>query len=242
MRGLVALGDSFSCGEGVGVRTRPDRTWSARLATAIGADYHALAVAGARVRDVRARQLPVAIASGAGYASLLVGLNDVIRADFRPAQVDEDVRFVVRTLSQSGIVVLLCRLHDPLTQLRGQRALAAVREPLGRRLRVVNDAVDQAASENSGVLVLDLAGVAPLRERECWAVDRLHPADRGHEALAAAGLRALGRGHEAPVCEAGTTVGALTELRWLVQHALPWTATHVGRVVLPAARMMFAGG
>ena len=39
MRGVtvvVALGDSFTCGEGVGVRVDPDATWVALLARAPG--------------------------------------------------------------------------------------------------------------------------------------------------------------------------------------------------------------
>ncbi|MDX6217238.1 MAG: hypothetical protein QOG99_2822, partial [Frankiales bacterium] len=36
MSGLLALGDSFTCGEGVGVRVPLASTWAGVLATALG--------------------------------------------------------------------------------------------------------------------------------------------------------------------------------------------------------------
>jgi lysophospholipase L1-like esterase len=49
-----AFGDSFTCGEGVGLTISPDSTWAAVLARAFpGGALRSYAVAGARVADVR---------------------------------------------------------------------------------------------------------------------------------------------------------------------------------------------
>lgn len=56
------LGDSFSCGEGVGLDIRPVQTWTALLCQALpGSRLANLSTAGARVRDVRRIQLPEAV-------------------------------------------------------------------------------------------------------------------------------------------------------------------------------------
>ena len=67
---VVALGDSLTCGEGVGVRVRPEDTWVALLARALPAGRLVrLAVPGARVADVRCGQLPL-VPGGVDVATL----------------------------------------------------------------------------------------------------------------------------------------------------------------------------
>ena len=243
---VVSLGDSTSCGEGVGLSVEPALTWPARLAAALpGGELLPLATAGARVRDVRARQLGLAVEARPHLATLLIGLNDVSRGGFCDDDVRADLLGVVRTLRLSGATVLLGRLHDPCRHLPLPAALcAAVR----RRVDVVNAAVDEAtaaaARDGAGgdVHVLDLARLPALRLRRAWAVDRVHPHGEAHGLIAAEAARVL--------VHAGLPVDRVQvaglpsrapshahEAWWTARHGLPWLASHARDVVLPAVRL-----
>lgn len=237
---VVSLGDSFSCGEGVGVRVPLSQTWVAVLADGlVGGRLCPLAAPGSVVADVRARQLPVVLAAAPEVATVLVGLNDVIRAGFNAARVQADLCTVVAQLRARGTVVLVARLHDPTALLSVPGSL---RRAVGERTAVINAAVDEAARDDPGVQVLDLRGVAALRCRTTWAVDRLHPSLLGHRAMATAALELLARaGFAVAPSLAGApkarSVRARDELRWVVRHGLPWLAAHGRQVALPAAGM-----
>ena len=243
---VVSLGDSTSCGEGVGLSVDPALTWPARLAAALpGGELMPLATAGARVRDVRARQLAVAVDAQPHLATLLIGLNDVSRGGFDDVSVRTDLLAVVHALRLSGATVLLGRLHDPCRHLPLPAALSAAAR---RRVAVVNAAVDEAADGSAqdgaggDVHVLDLAAMPALRLRRAWAVDRVHPHGEAHgliavqaaQVLAAAGLpvdrvHAAGLPRHAP--------GLAQELWWTARHGLPWLTAHARDVALPAVRL-----
>lgn len=140
---VVALGDSFSCGEGVGLDIRAEQTWTALLCSALpGARLVNLSTAGARVRDVRRHQLPAALAAKPQLATIMVGLNDVIRSGLTPEQVGDDIQVLVRQLYDDGATVLIARWHDPGVVLGVPPGL---RRALALRLAWVNEAVDAAA-------------------------------------------------------------------------------------------------
>jgi lysophospholipase L1-like esterase len=160
-RQLLALGDSFSCGEGVGIFLRREQTWVAQLAEMLQRDPVLLARPGARVADVRAVQLPAARRCPPAVASLLIGLNDVLRSGFDARAIREDMCEIVEQLGRDGHVVLLVRLHDPTALLPLPRTL---KWRLASRVAAVNLAVD--AAHGSGVHVLDLSRVDALRHRE----------------------------------------------------------------------------
>lgn len=112
---VVALGDSTSCGEGVGLAVDPALTWPARLTRALpGAGLLALAAPGARVGDVRERQLGPAPAARPHLATLLIGLNDVGRGSFCAARVRADLLELVRAVRH---------VHDVVGPGCGQRGL-----------------------------------------------------------------------------------------------------------------------
>lgn len=234
---LVALGDSLSCGEGVGLRVPLADTWPARLAACVdGAALLPLAAPGARVRDVLAGQADAAAAADPDVVTLLIGLNDLTRAGFAAPSFAADLRAVLDRLAPSGAHVLLGRLHD-----------AAALVPLPARLRRVvqdrtervNEAVDaEVAAAPGRVHALDLATIAGLRHRRSWDVDRLHPNPAGH-ALIAASAAALLASLGFPVRRASSPVlpaapGPVSEVWWLLRSGLPWLAGHVPQVVLPA--------
>jgi len=76
--------------------------------------------------------------------------------------------------------VLTMRLPDPGRMLGLPGALA---RPLARRAHAVNSVMDAVAVQ-FGTLHFDAAGAAETYEKRMWAVDRLHPSERGHRHIA----------------------------------------------------------
>lgn len=255
---VVALGDSFSCGEGVGLAIRPEQTWTAMLCDALpGSRLVNLSTAGARVRDVRRHQLPAALATHPQVATIMVGLNDVIRSGLTAEHLAADLQVLVRRLSDGGATVLIARWHDPGVVLRLPSGLRAA---LALRLAWVNQAVDAAVDaaaanttpsrtrEGRGrpyVLTLDLARIPELTDPGAWAVDGIHPSPAGHRAIALSASRIL-----ADSGLPGLRIRAVTDLLpmppgpssarragWLLSHGLPWLLQHSTRVV-PAVLSM----
>jgi lysophospholipase L1-like esterase len=237
--GIVSLGDSLSCGEGVGVRVPLHRTWVHLVADAMGLPASVLASPGARTRDVRYRQLPLMPQQRALLVTLLVGYNDVAGPGFEPATLADDLVHVVREARSGGDLLVLWRLADPTDRLPvPRRAADAVRH----RVRLVNDAIDGCADDGATVL-LDLADVAGLARRDAWAVDRLHPSAFGHylmaghavEMLRAIGIPIAGSIPD-PTPEPVPT--RADEWYWLARHGTPWAACNVGRIGRPALAML----
>jgi lysophospholipase L1-like esterase len=227
---VAALGDSFTCGEGVGVRVHSSATWVALLSRALpGGRLLRLAVPGARVADVRTGQLPL-LPDRVDVATLLVGLNDIGRSGFDPVTVRTGLLEVVAELRGRADEVLLGRLHDaaallPLPSWAGR----VTRE----RIALVNAAVDEAAGW-PGVRVLDLGRVPALAQPGGWSVDRIHPGPAGHRGMAAAAAEVLGA--------AGLPVTPFDEVavprapsrrargRWAIWHGLPYAAGHLREI------------
>lgn len=227
MTAVVALGDSFTCGEGVGVRVDPDATWTALLAAALpDGRLLRLAEPGAGVADVRLRQLP-GLPERADVATLLVGLNDVARAGFDPATVARSLLDLVAELRTRADEVLVGRLHDAVALLPLPARVAGT---CRARIEAVNAAVDRAG-EWPRVRVLDLARVPALAEPGAWAVDRIHPSAAGHRAMAVAAVRVLAGpgGSAGPVEDVVVPRGPSRRQRagWAVRHGLPYAAGHL---------------
>jgi len=228
---VAALGDSFTCGEGVGVRVDPAATWVALLAGALPEGrLLRLAVPGARVADVRTRQLPL-LPDRVDVATLLVGLNDVARSGFAPATVRADLLAVVAVLASRADAVLVGRLHDAAGLLPLPRP---VDRAARQRIALVNAAVDEAAGR-PGVRVLDLGRVPVLASPGGWSVDRIHPGPAGHRGMAAAAaeaLRAAGRQHVGAVGEEAVPRGPSCGARgwWALRHGLPYAAGHLREI------------
>jgi lysophospholipase L1-like esterase len=233
---VAALGDSLSCGEGVGLSVPAAATWPARVTACVpGGRLLPLAAPGARVRDVLATQVQRAVTAEPHVVTLLVGLNDVSRAGWSPRTFAVELRAVLGLLAPTGAAVLLGRLHDPS---RLVPLPAPLRRVVRGRVAAVNEAIDAAAAAHPRVRLLDLATVDGLLDRRAWDVDRLHPNAAGHASIAAAAVRAL-EGLGMPVVPAGGSVlpaapGPVAEAQWLLRSGLPWLAGHVPSVVLPA--------
>lgn len=222
---LQSLGDSFSCGEGVGVRVPLERTWAGLLAGAEGLEHRSLAAPGARVRDVLATQLPAA--RPAALSTLLVGLNDVARTGFDAGAVASGLQRVVHGLVACSDRVVVGRLQDPSRVLWMPPLLA---DRARRRVSVVNAAVDEVAVLPR-VQVLDLGSLPGLRRSGAWAVDRVHPSPAGHAVIAAGAAGLLGRAPTVVPVPRGP--GLLARAHWSARHGGPYLLGQLVGAVLP---------
>ncbi|GAA4678182.1 SGNH/GDSL hydrolase family protein [Nocardioides nanhaiensis] len=223
---VAALGDSATVGVGDPV---PGgwRGWARLLAEALAATHDlsfcSTARVGATAHEVRADQLEQAVAHRPQLASLVVGVNDTMRSSWDPARLREDLTTCAAALTAVGATLLTVRYHD-------HAALLGLPGPLARamaaRLAVVNGVYDHLHARHGGVRV-DLAAMPGHDRRELWSVDRLHPSERGHRALAAAFAdRLRDAGH--PVAPVGLEpAGGLPpswrrDLGWVVAEGGPW--------------------
>jgi len=232
MTTFVALGDSFTLGIGDPVRTQGERGdqgwawrgWAALLAEGLREPrLHNLASSGAQTTDVERDQLPAALQLRPDIASVIVGLNDTLRAGFDPARVSAAAAHTVGALRAAGAEVLTMRLPDPGRMLGLPGALA---RPLARRAHEVNAIMDAVAAR-FGTLHYDAAGDPATDDPAMWAVDRLHPSERGHRLIAcrfydqliAAGLPTARRPDPEPSSPPPTR---LAEFGWLATKGTAW--------------------
>ena len=125
----------------------------------------------------------VALAHRPDLASLIVGVNDTMRSTWDPVRLRADLLDCADALHGQGALLLTARFHDhgAVFGLPG-----VLRRPLFARIEDVNRVYDEIH--------------APLRRppggprgsgprsasRDFWSVDRLHPSELGHRALARA--------------------------------------------------------
>lgn len=228
---LVTLGDSTPVGLGDPLPGGGWRGFPALLGVALGAPVLVNpSRTGARMACVRREQLPVALTAvstgGPAVVVLFVGMNDTLRSDFEPAVLHVECVATVEALRAAGAHVLMVRFHD---HTRVFRLPGPLRRALARRIVALNAVIDAvAATDPTGVGMLDLHTLPGGYDRDAWAVDRLHPSERGHRLLAggfAALLEGAGFAVRSPVsldCAGGREVRAVHRAAWLVVKGLPW--------------------
>ncbi len=210
------------------------------LAAALGAPgevvYTNLSVVGARMADLRHRQLRGAVALLPDVAVVLAGMNDTLRSDFDPVALRDDLDITVTALQACGAVVLITRFHD---HGRVFRLPGPLRRALHHRVGQLNDATDDVVAQR-GALCLDLNLMPGAYDPAAWSVDRLHPSERGHRMLAA-GFVALLSGVSVAVphpveltCSGGRQLTTAHHVAWLVCQGAPWLGQR-GRDLLPHA-------
>jgi lysophospholipase L1-like esterase len=226
---FAALGDSASCG--VGDPTPQGwRGWARILADAIAAEHYVsacnLAAPGAVVADVRREQLADALDHRPVVASLVVGLNDVLRSTWDPEQIRADLLHCAGELARQGALVVTVRFHDH-TRVFGVPGLLA--GPLRRRIEVLNSIYDEV-HEQYGALRLDLDDPA-IYSRKLWSLDRLHPSEQGHRWLARRVgelLNAEGLAFPLPsLIPTGTPPSRREQAQTLVVEIAPWLGRRV---------------
>ena len=223
---FAALGDSATVGLGdpvPGGWRGWSRLLSSALATAYDVSYCNLAVSGATATDVRHRQLADAVAHRPDLASLVVGLNDTMRAGWSPARLHEDLFACASALHEVGATLLTARFHDhgAVFGLPG-----VLRRPLLARIQVLNAVYDEVHATFGGHRV-DLAARPEVMDRAFWSVDRLHPSELGHRALARAYADQLVAAELAfePPCltpAGGQPLGWRQDVAWMVREGAPW--------------------
>jgi lysophospholipase L1-like esterase len=227
---FAAMGDSATHGIGDSVEGQW-RGWARILAESIAGAHHVsfcnLAVPGATTADVRRDQLGEALAHRPQIASLIVGLNDVLRSDWDSTRVRQDLLFCAAELSAQGALLLTPRFHDHSRVFRLPKLLA---RRLAQRIDGLNRICDEIHATYGGLRV-DLATQPDIYSREFWSVDRLHPSERGHRELArgfASQLNDLGLVFPLPAesCT-GTAPNRFREAQWLVTAGGPWLGRRV---------------
>jgi len=227
---FVAVGDSVTYGLGDRASKR-SRGWARLLAAAIAGDHHMsfcnLAEPGATAAELRTRQLGPALDHGPHVASLVVGLNDTMRSTWDPAAVRADLLYAASLLAAQGALLLTVRFHDH-SRVFGLPGFLA--RPMRQRIAELNAIYEEIHTRYGGVQV-DLAEHPGVYDREFWSIDRLHPSELGHRALAhefSALLEEHGLAFEPPPLELdGDPTTRVGELRSLAVSGVPWLARRV---------------
>jgi lysophospholipase L1-like esterase len=228
VRTLVALGDSTTVGIGDPLPRRRWRGFGPLLAAALGEPgqvrFANLSFPGARMRDVRVRQLPEALRSRPDAAVLVVGMNDTLRSDFDLVKMHDDLDRVVGSLTARGTVVVTARYHD---HARVFALPGPLRRALRRRITQLNEVNDVVVARHNA-LCLDLHRMPGAYDVAAWSVDRLHPSELGHRMLARgfAGLLAdagcLVPNQISLACSGGVQTNVLHHVAWLILKGVPW--------------------
>lgn len=223
----VALGDSQTEGLMDGDPVRGYLGWADRLAARLAVAnpslrYANLAVRGQLAHQVRATQLAAAVALRPDLASVMAGVNDLLRRRFDAAVVAGQLEAMFEALTGVGARVFTVVFPDPARLVPAARFLTA-------RTVALNWAI-RAAAERHGVTVVDLTPYPVCTDPRLWSADRLHLNELGHTRMAAAAAHALGvPGSDLSWAEsldpqAKPTLWRRvdTELRWTASFAGPW--------------------
>jgi lysophospholipase L1-like esterase len=229
----VALGDSQTEGLGDGDDAGGLRGWADRLAETIARDrpevlYANLAVRGRLACEVRAEQLAPALALRPDLATVVAGVNDVLRPRFDVDETGGHLEAMFAALTGQGVRVATLTFPDV-------GRITPLARPLAPRVLALNDRIRRAADRH-GVVVAETAGHAVVTDPRLWSADRLHAAPLGHARIAAAVAHALGLpGSDDswsgplpadPLAPSGLRA-AVGELRWAASFLGPWIARRV---------------
>ncbi|MFF9070586.1 SGNH/GDSL hydrolase family protein [Streptomyces sp. NPDC014891] len=227
----VALGDSQTEGVGDGNDVTGLRGFADRLAERIAAvspevRYANLAVRGRLAGQVRAEQLGPALALRPDVATVLAGVNDLLRPRFDPDETAAHVEAMFAALTGAGARVATVTIPD-ITRI------VPIARPVAPRIAALNERIRVAAARH-GVAVAEAAAHSAATDPRFWAADRLHASPLGHDRISAALAQALGLpGSDdswtldlAPdaAATAGGVRAAAAELRWAGGFLGPWLA------------------
>jgi lysophospholipase L1-like esterase len=229
----VAIGDSQTEGLGDGDDIVGHRGWADRLAEHLAAAnpdllYANLAVRGRQAAEIRAEQLPAALALRPDLVTVMAGMNDIIRSGFDAATVADIVADMIAQLTAAGAHVVTMTFPDIAR-------IAPLARPLRPRLIDFNARVREAAAR-PGVTLVDTFSLDFATDARMWSVDRLHANPSGHARFAAAVAHALDlpgaddtwMAPLPPLPALGAWRAASAEMRWFATFAGPW----IGRRLL----------
>ncbi|OUC98762.1 SGNH/GDSL hydrolase family protein [Streptosporangium minutum] len=223
----VALGDSQTEGLGDGDDITGHRGWADRLAEHLARAnpdllYANLAVRGRLAGQIRSEQLAPALALRPDLATVMAGMNDLIRPGCEPAAVAEVLEEMYAALTESGAQVVTVTFPDI-------GKIAPIARPLQPKVLDLNARI-RAAAARHGVTVVDTFAMEFVTDARMWGTDRLHASPAGHARIAAAMAHSLGLpGSDdtwmlpfPPLPPAAAWRMAAAELRWFATFAGPW--------------------
>jgi lysophospholipase L1-like esterase/uncharacterized protein (DUF952 family) len=222
----VAMGDSQT--EGLldpdgrgGFRGWADRFAEILAGTSPHLQYANLAVRGKLVGAIRSEQLDVALAMRPDVASVMGGLNDLLRPGFDVEATVHHLDAMLAALRETGATVLT-------NTFPAIAEIAPVLRRLAPRVVAYNDGIREVARAR-GALLVDFADRGVGTDLRLWSPDRIHANQLGHRLIAAAFADTVGvRGYEdwsdpLPVQPpAGGLRRVRGEARWLGGTVVPW--------------------
>ncbi|WP_137994887.1 SGNH/GDSL hydrolase family protein [Streptomyces vilmorinianum] len=225
----VALGDSQTEGLGdgddtTGLRGCADRLAELIAATSPGLTYANLAVRGRLAGQVRAEQLGPALALRPDVATVVAGMNDLLRPRFDADEVAGHLEAMFAELTAQGARVATVTFPDTTR-------IIPLARPIGPRVTALNARIREAARRH-GVAVAETFPHPVVTDARLWSPDRLHASPLGHERIADAVADALGLPgssdawtHPLPARPGPPPSGltaAAAELRWVAGFLGPW--------------------
>lgn len=226
----VALGDSTTEGLDDPYPDGTYRGWADRLAERLAVEnpdlgYANLAIRGRKVPQIRAEQLEPALALAPDLASVIGGLNDILRRNVDLDRVCADLEAMIEALRGAGATVLVMTYPDPTA------VISAARSRVRSRVRAFNHRLlGIAATHGATVLDLDHDDIA---HPALWSIDRLHASGLGHARIAAAAATALGLEAAAEPESLPDPIARPRHLRiaddaaWAGRHLAPWVIRRV---------------
>jgi lysophospholipase L1-like esterase len=227
----VAIGDSQTEGIGDPDGNGGHRGWADRFAGLLaaadpGARYANLAIRGHRAAQIRAAQLPPALALRPDLATVVAGMNDLIRPRFDPDVMLADIEAMFAALTGIGARVVTFTYPDI-------GSVAPFTRPLSPRVRALN-AEMRRLSARYAVTLIDFESVAATTHPSVWAEDRLHLSPLGHHLVARAVAAVLGLPgaddtwrDPLPMVDRTVLEAVDAELRWMTNHLLPWVGRRI---------------
>lgn len=228
----VAIGDSQTEGLGDGDDVRGYRGWADRLADRLAElnpdlRYANLAVRGKLAGEVHAEQLEPALVLRPDLATVMAGLNDLLRPRFDAAEVVGHLEAMFASLRSAGARVATVTFPNI-------GKITPLARPLVPRVLRLNDGIRAAAARHD-VRVVETFPVAVTTDARIWSVDRLHASPFGHQMIADSMAHTL----ELPGSDDSWTrplpvlpprgwlavVGA--EMRWLGGFLGPWLGRRI---------------
>jgi hypothetical protein len=180
---IAALGDSSVYGVGdTSTDGNPDGPgWVGRVAHDLSAkQYINLSKNGARAHTVVSTQLVSTKFFNPDLVCVCVGMNDVMRGNYSPFQIQDSIRTLIQELNNIGAVVVLLGLPDPS---KVAFAPKRVKKVLSRRVQNLNEILADVAGKEDALFIAGWEQ-KEVYERSFWHVDRMHPSSLGHQLIA----------------------------------------------------------
>lgn len=223
MSKIVILGDSAAAGVGDQVEDGIYKGWGHYLFKSLIniKEYHNISRPGARVREMSTIQLDIALELKPKIVIFICGGNDVLRNNFNPKQMYQDLIIAIRKLRDIGCDVYAMNLHDPSKLLPVPKLFKRV---LQRRVFAVNH-IYQMLEEKHQLKLLNITPIPEVYNKEIWHVDRMHPNKIGHQKLATffAEILRENKHKVSPIfVDSPSTSSKAENIMWMVRKGTPW--------------------